>query len=812
MSLPSYLSNIKSSGIYRFVWDKSEIPGPQAETLRLVVGYSEKGPFNTPVYVRNASDFKSIYGGISKKLERYGVYFHRLALQALKKGPILALNLKPFDTETVSALSFNPGKSEDGSEISLSALSEDSDSSFEEVTTKAINLAVKDIYNTNRFWTLEPEHLEELSKVNKKYIILTHTDSKETSNTIVIRKYMPKGYDVTFKEWYSEVLNGEDIPSYLEGHEMDKVQDYWAEIYVFRGQFTKEVATSQKLKKFFNVEGDNVTLKNFIKNSFGEYIDALEALSRNGASNFIRSYNGILLPDFLSANNVNISLDVQFNQDNYLHKMMMRLNQSLLYNEEVSADSCKFEDFSNDIITPTHYSTDNTTTITAEEFNNLEAQYQAAYEPVNSTGNTSEEDDEANSTPTPENPEVSEGDPDVPEGEPVAQAEEGDDDTPDTTEEVLYALKSEIKTEVFEALPEEIQEYYTASKWKSYINTLIYMEGYEYASSKPTNNTHNAKLRWQHKILDVLTSNKGIHTALISRNETNYRYIVDTFEGFVEPECKSRLSALARERDNALAIINFPSMTTFRTFGNGEFLDANGTLDTSKIVESTAFSLATEENGASYATYNTCLNMRDINTGVKYVCPSAALVSNDFMDKYTKYFPYTIVAGPNRGVITDAGLIGPDFNFSREDLDNLEPTGVNCMVYAPGFGTYINSNMTAKQNPKTTLSYINVRELCIFLQDEIEKLLQHYQWDFNTPNLRATIKSRADVILETAKNNGGVSEYVNVCDESNNTDDVINNEMFILSTSIEPGIGAGKMVQELTLYRKGGMSSIIKTY
>ena len=222
------------------------------------------------------------------------------------------------------------------------------------------------------------------------------------------------------------------------------------------------------------------------------------------------------------------------------------------------------------------------------------------------------------------------------------------------------------------------------------------------------------------------------------------------------------------------------------------------------------FTLASEENGASYASYNTCLRIKDVNTGIKYTCPAAALVSNLYMDKYSKYFPYTIVAGPNRAVITENGLIGPDFNFSREDLDNLEPFGVNCMVMVPGKGTYINSNQTAKQNPVTTLSKINVRELCIFLQDEIENLLQQYQWDFNTPNLRNTIKDRADVILETAKNNGGVYKYVNVCDESNNTDDVINNEMFVLSTSIEPGIGAGKMVQELTLYRKGGMSSLIK--
>ena len=96
MSLPNYLAQIKSSGIYRFVWDKSEIAGVPAETLRLVVGYSEKGPFNTPVYITSATEFKSVYGDISKKLEKRGIFFHRLALQCLEKSPIIVLNLKKF--------------------------------------------------------------------------------------------------------------------------------------------------------------------------------------------------------------------------------------------------------------------------------------------------------------------------------------------------------------------------------------------------------------------------------------------------------------------------------------------------------------------------------------------------------------------------------------------------------------------------------------------------------------------------------------------------------------------------------------------
>jgi hypothetical protein len=69
--------------MYRFTFDKSQIPPAAAETMRLVVGYSEKGPFNNPVYIDNKADFISIFGNPSKRLEKKGVFFHRLALQAL---------------------------------------------------------------------------------------------------------------------------------------------------------------------------------------------------------------------------------------------------------------------------------------------------------------------------------------------------------------------------------------------------------------------------------------------------------------------------------------------------------------------------------------------------------------------------------------------------------------------------------------------------------------------------------------------------------------------------------------------------------
>ena len=72
------------------------------------------------------------------------------------------------------------------------------------------------------------------------------------------------------------------------------------------------------------------------------------------------------------------------------------------------------------------------------------------------------------------------------------------------------------------------------------------------------------------------------------------------------------------------------------------------------------------------------------------------------------------------------------------------------------------------------------------------------------------MKAKADLVCETAKRDGGIQAYLNVMDESNNDADIIDNEMCVLSTSIEPGRGAGKMIHELTIYRTGGMSALIK--
>ena len=839
MSLPNYLAKIKSAGIYRFVWDKSQMPIQQAETLRLVVGYSEKGPFNTPVYIDRPDDFIKIFGNISKKLEKRGVFFHRLALQALDGGPILALNLKRFlsdgsvdeagvEYDSVEYKTYNPVWNAGGDDRTFTN--------------------IKNVFDTNRFWTLEPDLIP--TQVTKgKYMTLVSTDSKETSCTVIMRGFAPKGYDLSLKAWYSNA--GEEMPEYMEGYESMLVSDFFAEAYVFRGKFTPELATTEELKRYFDVDliTNEVFLKDYLLDAFGNKVDTLETLAADSNSGFVQKYQGTTLPYFKDLNGAYMSLDLLFNADNDLHKLLMKFDDTLLDNEEITLmditsrgwDVLTTEDVENAI---------SGETVDYHCFMSNEGLYPTIMTAVFNEGSDDDSDDAGEWKYQTVAPAgylhdasliVYQGNTNLenlPKEYLALGWAEGDrfmvmkDDKLVVTNlskyEVLYDGENPVGLKVEFAngsatLPSiSIGGSDVAFIRCNHITTdnickismsECYVQGYTMNPKmvKPASSKQGDKLNWQKDILNVLTDN-GMFEALTNNTDVEYRLLVDTFESFVDTELKSVLSYLTRKKDNALCISNFPAVSTFVNCEYTSFTDSEG-FKTKYVVEGgnkrkpigRMFTLPVESNGASWIAFYTPVVLTDGT--VKTNVPSAALVSNLFMEKYDTGHAYDVVAGPNRGRIVATGLVGPDYNYSRPDLDLLEPFGCNCLIYVPRRGTIINSNKTAKQNPVSALSSVNVRELVIYLQDEIAWLLQSYQWELNTQPLRDTVKAKADTILDNVQGNGGVYRFRNTCDESNNTDEVIDNEMFVLSTEIEPGRGSGKMVEELTIYRKGGMSS-----
>ena len=71
------LSVFKSSGVYTLEFDSSQNIVVNPQTIRLVVGFSSIGPFNTPVYLPDTQTALTVFGDIDRALEKKGSFFHR---------------------------------------------------------------------------------------------------------------------------------------------------------------------------------------------------------------------------------------------------------------------------------------------------------------------------------------------------------------------------------------------------------------------------------------------------------------------------------------------------------------------------------------------------------------------------------------------------------------------------------------------------------------------------------------------------------------------------------------------------------------
>lgn len=842
MAIPVKFQQFKSAGIYRVVYDKSTVLGTEAELLRLVVGYSPKGPFNTPVYIKSVSDFKAIFGDISKSLENRGCFFHRTCIQALEAGPILCLNLKKFDVNTA---------------VGTLRISE----VFETPTEP-----VRNIYDTTRFWKLEPDNLN----TGSNYLTICAVDSIETSGSVFVRKApesLVKEYNISVSDWYKSY--NEDIPEYLVGYENKKISDFFAEVFVFGGKFTKDqIIASTTLQKYFTdsyyteyVQGQSADKNSstviFAPTAKMENGDIVAGDSAYYVVESLRSVGDVQygIPERISVVPTTFTLEgdayaVSASKITYVSTDSgivgkgpgYYLTSSLKYEENkyiITADSIAAQ-FALGIGSDNlMYAANQVVTIGAEFFAKDSVIYTNS---DNIAGSLLEPSIKANPGDPIFGVTGNEGElivvPTVTNafGDEVdalsglyAESTSGavahyvgcllpnfiDNNSGYKSLDILFNLDSDVH-HMMMSLDDTMLSVDGAIANAVLSNGALkndipnrkpyFLQGYTYPYSKPNGTTLNAKIEWQNDILAVLKDEVGLRKALLSAAEIEYRYIIDSFDTYYQygKEIKNELSLLAKEKELCFAILNFPSVSSLCKIKD-KFVK-NGVFNINAVVNE--IKLPSEANGASFCAFYTPLKFSD--GYVDTIVPSAGLVSNLFMAKYNGRAPYSIIAGPNYANIQYAQLVGPDYHYSQDELHIIEPFGVNCMVYRPTFGTFVNANQTAKQTPKSALSAVNVRELVIYLQDEIGKILQAYQWEFNNPTTREAIKSRADLICESAKNGGGIQRYLNIIDESNNTEDIIDNEMCVLSTSIEPGRGAGKMIHELTIYRTGGMSSLIK--
>ena len=145
--------------------------------------------------------------------------------------------------------------------------------------------------------------------------------------------------------------------------------------------------------------------------------------------------------------------------------------------------------------------------------------------------------------------------------------------------------------------------------------------------------------------------------------------------------------------------------------------------------------------------------------------------------------PWWSPAGYTRGRIKNARKLA--FNPSRTYRDELYKQNINPIVSFIGEGPILYGDRTMQLKP-SAFSYINVRRLFIVLEKSIARAAKYQLFEFNDEFTRAQFISMVEPFLRDVKGRRGIYAYKVVCDESNNTGEIIDRAEFVADIYIKP--------------------------
>lgn len=140
-------------------------------------------------------------------------------------------------------------------------------------------------------------------------------------------------------------------------------------------------------------------------------------------------------------------------------------------------------------------------------------------------------------------------------------------------------------------------------------------------------------------------------------------------------------------------------------------------------------------------------------------------------------------AGFNRGTIR--GVTKLAFNPKQAERDSLYKKGVNPIVSFPGEGIVLYGDKTALNRP-SAFDRINVRRLFITIEKAIATAARGSLFEFNDEFTRAQFLGLVEPFLRDVQSRRGITDFKVVCDETNNTAQVIDTNNFVADIYIKP--------------------------
>lgn len=145
--------------------------------------------------------------------------------------------------------------------------------------------------------------------------------------------------------------------------------------------------------------------------------------------------------------------------------------------------------------------------------------------------------------------------------------------------------------------------------------------------------------------------------------------------------------------------------------------------------------------------------------------------------------PWFSPAGYNRGIIKNVVKLA--YNPSQAERDSLYKNDVNPVITIQGAGTLLYGDKTALGKP-SAFDRINVRRLFIVLEKAISLAAKYTLFEFNDAFTRTQFRNLIEPYLRDVQGRRGIYDFKVVCDETNNTPEVIDRNEFIGDIYIKP--------------------------
>ena len=229
------------------------------------------------------------------------------------------------------------------------------------------------------------------------------------------------------------------------------------------------------------------------------------------------------------------------------------------------------------------------------------------------------------------------------------------------------------------------------------------------------------------------------------------------------------LIAIAEQRKDCVAFISPEQADVV----NNEGSEVDAVVDFRNTLGTSSYAVLDSGYKYQYDRYNDVFRYIPLNGDIAGLC-AAAEASRD---------AWFSPAGFTRGAIRN--VVKLPFNPRQSQRDTLYKNGINPVVNFMGEGTILFGDKTLLAKP-SAFDRINIRRLFIILEKAISRFARASLFEFNDTFTRAQFVGAVEPFLRNVQGRDGISDFIVVCDDSNNTSDVIDRNEFVGDIFVKP--------------------------